>query len=145
MTTLVMTGVTALVRGTAYRMEINGVTLPRRRIRDWLTEADLTHISNEVSFYENCPFPDPTSRSLLFCSDPKYIELFEYVGADIIELTGNHNNDALYVYGVDAVPFTLDLYDAVWDGLFWRRKECGRSQSAPADHPQWQSAGLYRL
>ena len=112
MTTLVMTGVTALVRGTAYRMEMHGVTYPGEAIRDWLTEADLTHLSNEVSFYEACPFPDPSSPSLLFCSDPKYIELFEYVGADIIELTGNHNNDALYVYGSDAVPFTLDLYDA---------------------------------
>jgi poly-gamma-glutamate synthesis protein (capsule biosynthesis protein) len=112
MTTLVMTGVTALVRGTAYRMEMHGVRYPGEEIRDWLTEADLTHLSNEVSFYEDCPFPDPSSPSLLFCSDPKYIELFEYVGADIIELTGNHNNDALYVYGVDAVPFTLDLYDA---------------------------------
>lgn len=111
MTTLVMTGVTALVRGTAYRMEMHGVLYPGEKIRDWLIEADLTHISNEVSFYEDCPFPDPTSPRLFFCSDPKYIELFEYVGADIIELTGNHNNDALYVYGVDVVPFTLDLYD----------------------------------
>jgi poly-gamma-glutamate synthesis protein (capsule biosynthesis protein) len=111
MTTLVMTGVTALVRGTAYRMEMHGVLYPGEKIRDWLIEADLTHISNEVSFYEDCPFPDPTSPRLFFCSDPKYIELFEDVGADIIELTGNHNNDALYVYGVDVVPFTLDLYD----------------------------------
>jgi hypothetical protein len=111
MTTLVMTGVTALVRGTAYRMEMHGVTYPGEMIRHWLTEADLTHLSNEVSFYEDCPFPDPSSQSLLFCSDPKYIELFEYVGADIIELTGNHNNDSLIVYGHDAVPFTLDLYE----------------------------------
>ncbi|NLN70603.1 MAG: hypothetical protein GX142_07460 [Chloroflexi bacterium] len=112
MTTLVMTGVTALVRGTAYRMEMNGVTYPGEKIRHWLTEADLTHLSNEISFYEDCPFPDPESQRLLFCSDPKYIELFEFVGADIIELTGNHNNDALYVYGEDVVPFTLDMYDA---------------------------------
>jgi hypothetical protein len=111
MTTLVMTGVTALVRAIAYRMEIYGVLYPGEKIRDWLREADLAHISNEVSFYEDCPFPDPTSRSLLFCSDPKYIDLLDDVGADIIELTGNHNNDVLYVYGVDAVPFTLDLYE----------------------------------
>ncbi len=111
MTTLVMTGVTALVRGTAYRMEMHGVLYPAEMIRDWLIEADLTHISNEVSFYEDCPFPDPASPSLLFCSDPKYIELLDYVGADIIELTGNHNNDALLVHGFDAVPYTLDLYD----------------------------------
>jgi poly-gamma-glutamate synthesis protein (capsule biosynthesis protein) len=111
LTTLVMTGVTALVRATAYRMEMYGVTYPGEKVRHWLTEADLTHLSNEVSFYENCPFPDPTSERLFFCSDPKYLELFTYVGADIIELTGNHNNDSLIVYGVDVVPFTLDLYD----------------------------------
>jgi hypothetical protein len=111
MTTLVMTGVTALVRAIAYRMEIYGVLYPGEKIRDWLLEADLAHISNEVSFYEDCPFPDPTSRSFLFCSDPKYIELLDDVGVDIIELTGNHNNDALYVYGFDAAHFTLDLYD----------------------------------
>lgn len=110
MTTLVMTGVTALVRATAYRMEIHGVRYPGEEIVRWLSEADLTHISNEVSFYEDCPFPDPHSGMLLFCSNPQYIELFEFIGADIIELTGNHNNDALYMYGVDVVPFTLDLY-----------------------------------
>ena len=110
MTTLIMTGVTALVRATAYRMEQYGVTYPGEEIAHWLREADITHISNEVSFYEDCPFPDPNNRMLLFCSAPKYIELFEYVGADVIELTGNHNNDALYVWGEDVVPFTLDLY-----------------------------------
>lgn len=111
MTTLVMTGVTALVRATAHKMETKGILYPGEAIQSWLSEADLTHISNEVSFYEDCPFPNPNSRWLLFCSDPKYIELFEYIGANIIELTGNHNNDALYVWGKDVVPFTLDLYE----------------------------------
>ncbi|MDY6866585.1 MAG: CapA family protein [Chloroflexota bacterium] len=111
MTTLVMTGVTALVRATASRMEMNGITYPGEEIVHWLSEADLTHISNEVSFYKDCPFPDPGSRLLFFCSNPDYIELFDYVGADIIELTGNHNNDSWYVYGVDVVPFSLELYE----------------------------------
>jgi poly-gamma-glutamate synthesis protein (capsule biosynthesis protein) len=110
MTTLVMTGVTALVRATAYKMEEKGVLYPGEAIVGWLSEADLTHISNEVSFYEDCPFPDPNSRSLFFCSDPKYIELLEYVGTDIIELTGNHNNDVLFVYGDDVVSYNLGLY-----------------------------------
>ena len=111
MTTLVMTGVTALVRATAAKMEEKGILYPGEEIRHWLTEADLTHISNEVSFYEDCPPPDPQSRMLLFCSDPKYVDLFMDIGADIIELTGNHNNDSLYIYGKDVVPYTLDLYD----------------------------------
>lgn len=111
LTTLVMTGVTALVRATANKMEINGVLYPAEKIVDWLAEADLTHISNEVSFYENCPAPDPHSRLLYFCSSPKYIDLFDYVGADIIELTGNHNNDSKEMFGVDVVPFSLNLYE----------------------------------
>jgi hypothetical protein len=110
LTTLVMTGVTALVRATAYKMEVNGITYPGEEIVEWLAEADLTHISNEVSFYEGCPYPDPNYRSLFFCSNPDYIELLDFIGADIIELTGNHNNDSLVKYGVDVVPFSLDLY-----------------------------------
>jgi poly-gamma-glutamate synthesis protein (capsule biosynthesis protein) len=109
-TTLVMTGVTALVRATADKMETHGVLYPGEKIRDWLTSADLTHISNEVSFYEDCPTPDPNSEMLFFCSSPDYIELFDDIGADIIELTGNHNNDSAYVWGVDVVPFSLQMY-----------------------------------
>jgi hypothetical protein len=110
LTTLVMTGVTALVRATADRMETKGVLYPAEKIRPWLVKADLTHISNEVSFYEGCPKPDPNSRSLFFCSDPKYIELLEYIGADIIELTGNHNNDMLHREGKYLIPYNLNLY-----------------------------------
>jgi hypothetical protein len=37
---------------------------------------------------------------------PKYIELLELVGADVIELTGNHFQD----YGSVATLQTLDMY-----------------------------------
>ncbi len=129
MTTLIMTGVTALVRATAAKMEEKGVLYPGEEIAEWLTAADLTHISNEVSFYEACPPPDPHNRMLLFCSDPKYIELFASVGADIIELTGNHNNDSLYVYGKDVVPFTLDLYDFYGMQYFGGGRNLAEAQS----------------
>lgn len=112
MTTLVMTGVTALVRATAYRMETQGILYPARDIGDWLSSADVTHISNEVSFYENCPYPDPYDQALTFCSHPDYISLLDYVGADVIELTGNHNNDALHEFNVNAFDATLAMYDA---------------------------------
>ena len=29
----------------------------------------------------------------MFCSRPEYIELLDYIGTDIVELSGNHNND----------------------------------------------------
>lgn len=106
MTTLIMTGVTALVRGTAWYMEKKGILFPGRDIRSWLLEADITHISNEISFNPDCPFPDANDPSLRFCSSPKYIQLLEDVGADIIELTGNHLND----YGKQWLPYTIDLY-----------------------------------
>jgi len=107
MTVLVMTGVTALVRATAEKMEVKGRTYPGEAIRDWLVNADLTHISNEVPFAQNCPYPDPSSPYLFFCSDPRNIELLDYIGTDIIELTGNHFQD----WGSEATLFTIDLYN----------------------------------
>ncbi len=32
------------------------------------------------------------------------------LGTDIVELTGNHNNDVRAIYKVDSVPYSLDLY-----------------------------------
>jgi poly-gamma-glutamate synthesis protein (capsule biosynthesis protein) len=101
-----MTGVTALVRGTAVMMERKGITYPAELIHDWLATADVTHISNEVSFWDICPFPtfnDGTSM----CSNPKYIELLKYVGTDIIDLSGNH----LWDKGADHLQTTLQMYD----------------------------------
>jgi len=106
MTTLVMTGVTALVRATAQKMETRGVVYPGRDIRDWLRQADIAHISNEIPFFEGCPLPNPNQPGLVFCSDPKYIGLLEDVGADVVELTGNHFHD----YGEAAMLYTLKMY-----------------------------------
>ena len=107
MTTLVMTGVTALVRATAFTMNIKGITYPGRDIRDWLVGADITHISNEVPFAADCPPPDPSqTKRLVFCSDPRYMDLLKYVGADVVELTGNHYAD----YGPEAMLLSLKMY-----------------------------------
>ena len=107
LTVLAMTGVTALVRGTADRMEKKGVLYPGEEIRSVLRAADLTHVSNEISFDANCPVPDPSTDSLVFCSDPRYIALLEDAGVDIVELTGNHLLD----YGPEDLFTTLDMYD----------------------------------
>lgn len=103
--TLNMTGVTALVRGTANRMEKYGVLYPAKDIVDVLLDADITHISNEIPFVEGCT--GARDKDLVFCSKPEYIELLKYVGTDVVELTGNHMND----YGHDWMLYTLDLYD----------------------------------
>jgi poly-gamma-glutamate synthesis protein (capsule biosynthesis protein) len=106
LTVLVMTGVTALSRHIGEVMEEKGVTYPARSIRAWLAEADLTHVSNEVSFYTGCPQPGPLRRDMRFCSHPRYIRLLEAVGTDVVELTGNHNLD----WGFQPYLDTLDMY-----------------------------------
>ncbi len=89
MSVVAMTGVTALVRGTAVLMEQKGITYPGQLIQGWLATADIAHISNEVSFWDNCP-PPTFNDGVSMCSSPKYIELLKYVGTDVVELTGNH-------------------------------------------------------
>jgi poly-gamma-glutamate synthesis protein (capsule biosynthesis protein) len=106
MTTVIMTGVTALVRATARTMEVKGVTYPGRDIRDTMREADIAHISNEIPFYTGCDYPNPSRTKLVFCSDPRYIDLITDMGADVIELTGNHFGD----YGAKATLETLAIY-----------------------------------
>ena len=105
MTSVIMTGTTSLVRGVAYTMNLKGLTYPGRDIQAWLTQADITHISNETSFYSGCP-PPVMEISMKFCSDPRYIALLNYVGTDVVELTGNHLID----YGTEPFLDTLAIY-----------------------------------
>jgi len=106
MTVVALTGVTALVRATAATMEKRGILYPAQDIRDWLINADITHISNEVPFAVDCPYPNPTQEEIRFCSADKYIQLLEDVGTDVVELTGDHFSD----WGTDAMFHTLDMY-----------------------------------
>jgi len=106
MTVLAMTGVTALVRATAFKMEQNGVLYPSQDIGSWLRDADVTHISNEVSFAQDCPPPDPNTGSMMFCSDPDYMALLKDVGTDVVELSGNHLLD----WGARPFLNTLEIY-----------------------------------
>lgn len=106
-TSVMLTGVTALVRATAHLMEIKSISHPGLDIGDWLRGADILHISNEVPFAEDCPFPDPLQPELRFCSRTKYIGLLEEVGTDVIELTGDHFGD----WGAQAMRYTLALYN----------------------------------
>ena len=111
LTTVAMTGVTAMVRATAFTMEQKGITYPAQDIGPLLAQADITHISNEIPFSPDCPFPTLTMEYLVFCSNPKYIDLLKAVGTDIVELTGDHFMD----YGADATLYTLQMYkDLGW-------------------------------
>jgi len=88
-------------------MEQQGAVYPAIDIGPILQAADITHISNEVPFAEDCPYPNPVQEGVRFCSRTKYIELLESVDTNIVELTGDHFAD----WGADAMRYTLDLYD----------------------------------
>lgn len=104
LTVLVMTGVTALTRGLASEIEARGdYAWPARQVADLLSSADLTHISNEVSFMPGC---EPEIDTWVFCARPEYMETLRLVGADLVELTGNHNLD----FGPYYATLSLDLY-----------------------------------
>ncbi|HAE85913.1 MAG TPA: hypothetical protein DCG78_05325 [Anaerolineaceae bacterium] len=106
--TVILTGVTALVRGTAREMEKLGITRPAEVIGPTLREADVLHISNEVPFAVNCGEPAPQNiDKLIFCSKDEYVELLKAVGTDVVELTGDHFED----WGPEAMLHTLELYE----------------------------------
>lgn len=108
LTTVILTGVTALARATAKEMEIYGVLSPAQSIAEVIREADLAHVSNEVPFAPDCPEPQWVQDRLEFCSDDSYIDLLKEIGTDVVELTGDHFRD----WGPEAMLHTLDMYDA---------------------------------
>lgn len=86
-----MTGVTALTR--KYIIRIAGGTSPdyfSAAIAGFLKNADIVHTSNEISFDNKCHVV-PTG--LVFCAPPSAIETLKSAGINLIELTGNHNNN----------------------------------------------------
>jgi poly-gamma-glutamate synthesis protein (capsule biosynthesis protein) len=104
LTRILMTGVTALTRDTTTVLDVNGTEWATSAILPYTQYADYLHISNEVSIVEDCPRAGMSSYN--FCSKPDHFGVLQLLGADIIELTGNHNND----YGHEAYAETLDWY-----------------------------------
>ncbi len=105
LTVVAMTGVTAMVRFTAAQMDQRGPAWPAEAIGPELAQADITAISNEVPFVEDCE-TDIDPDNLVFCSKPEYMETLLASGVDIVGLTGNHIND----YGTAGARYALDLY-----------------------------------
>lgn len=106
LTRVALTGVTALVRATAYNMEINGILWPGTDIKPVLQAADIAHISNEVAFAPDCPYPNPIGGTT-FCSRDSYFALLQDIGANLIELTGNHVND----WGPENLVRSIEMYE----------------------------------
>ena len=98
--TFAQTGVTALSRGMNKKLaEVGDATYFSQKIKDYLSGFDLTHTSNESSFSEYASFDN-------ICSNPKFIDTLKDIGLDIVELTGNHNQDC----GDEAAKETIDIY-----------------------------------
>lgn len=105
LTVVAMTGVTAMVRLTAAEMDQRGAAWPAETVGPELAAADITAISNEVPFVPDCE-TNTDEENLVFCSKPEYMETLRASGADIIGLTGNHQND----FGLDDALVSLDIY-----------------------------------
>lgn len=114
LTTVILTGVTALTRATAKEMEIYGILSPAESIGEVMRDADIVHVSNEVPFASDCPEPQWVQEvDLVFCSDDRYLDLLKEIGTDVVELTGDHFRD----WGPEAMLHTLEMYDA--EGWSW--------------------------
>ena len=105
LTTLMMTGVTAMSRGTAASMERSGILYPAAIISATLAAADITHISNEIPFLDDCVVNN-TLNNLILCSHTNYWATLEAVGTDIVGLSGNHVND----FGREGARRSLQFY-----------------------------------
>jgi len=105
-----MTGVTAISRRLGVATQKSGSnSYAADKIYKFLSNADLVHTSNEVSFAENC-IPNPAT--MRFCAVPSHIETLKKLGVNIVELTGNHNND----FGSSNNTSTIETYKKLgWD------------------------------
>lgn len=105
-----MTGVTALTRDMMKKLNsVGNATYFSEKIGPFLADADITHISNEVSFKPGCGYSTSS-----FCAPPEMIEALKASGVDLVELTGNHNNDTGKQYNTD----TINQYHQLGWGTF---------------------------
>jgi enterochelin esterase-like enzyme len=102
---MTFSGVTALARGVIPALDARGIAWAASGIEAYTRASDLFHISSEVSFAPRCPQSDQPVLGGL-CSKDEHFGLFPLLGVDLIELTGNHNND----YNRDPYLRTLDFY-----------------------------------
>ena len=105
LTTIAMTGTTALTRYTAKLMDDKGILYPLSSVEPWLASADFVHVSNEVSFVPKCDAG--TKPTMSFCSKESYIELLEKSHTKIVELTGSHLPD----YGREWIDHSIAMYE----------------------------------
>ena len=123
LTTLIMTGVTAMARATAAKMEQKGVLYPAAIISNTLAAADITHISNEIPFLEDCVVNN-TENNLTLCSHTSYWATLEAVGTDIVGLSGNHVNDFGRTGARESLTFYHDHHIPIYGSGFTPAEAC---------------------
>ena len=100
-----MTGVTALTRVMMRKLSsVDDPTYFSAKIGKFLADADITHTSNEVSFKKGCTF-----SNAVFCAPSEMIETLKDSGVDLVELTGNHNNDVGNQYNTSSIKLYQSL------------------------------------
>ncbi len=98
--TFAQTGVTAMSRGMNAKLyEVGDATYFAEEIGEFLSSFDLTHTSNESSFTDY-------ASTANICSDKRFMDTLVTIGLDIVELSGNHNQDC----GNVAASETIDMY-----------------------------------
>ncbi len=108
LTRVLLSGTTAFTRTTADSLDAHGLDWAAEAIRPYTRRADFFHTSNEVSFDPDCRLSGKgiLRDALDFCAKDSYFNLLTDLGLDIVELSGNHNND----YGYADYLRTLKLY-----------------------------------
>ena len=97
------TGVTALTRRTGSVLNTLTPGQYLELIKPEIGSPDLLHISNEVSMLDLC---DYGSMKMKFATKSEHFRVLEELGADLVELTGNHNLDV----GTEPYTNTIKWY-----------------------------------
>lgn len=101
--TFAQTGVTALSRRMNTRLDqVGNAEYFTEFIGPFLSQFDLTHTSNESSFSN-------LANGSNICSKPAMVDALISIGLDIVELTGNHNQDC----GDQAAIDTINQYSGL--------------------------------
>lgn len=86
-----LTGVTAISRGVEAAIASHSDPIyPARGVMDLLKTADITVVDSENPFFDDCV---PEREGIVLCGKTRSIASLQAIGADIIDLTGNHQND----------------------------------------------------
>ncbi len=110
LTRVTLSGTSALARGTRTAIDAIGLEAAASGIRDYVRASDYFHVTNEAPLADTCPqFTDAVlggANSL--CMKVEHASLFDSLGVDVLDMTGNHIND----FGYAAFEETLAHFEA---------------------------------